>query len=74
MINLKSLPLVIAFFSFILIVPLGLVRFGVDLWSYYHSSDAGGQRVFQDHHGLGIAVIGLVISAVFTFVFWKFKN
>ena len=74
MLNLKSLLIVIAFFSFVVFVPLGLVRYGVDWWSYYHSSDAGAQRVFHDHHGLGIVLTGLVISSVFALLAWRFKN
>jgi hypothetical protein len=74
MINLKSLLFLIAFFSFIVIVPLGFIRYGVDLWSYYHSADTGAQRVFHDHHGLGLALTGFVISSVFALFAWKFKN
>ena len=74
MINLKSLLILIAFFSFIVFVPLGLVRYGVDLWNYHHSSDAGAQRIFQDHHGLSLALIGVMISSVFALLAWRFKN
>jgi hypothetical protein len=74
MINLKSLPLVIALFAFIVYVPLGLVRFGADVWSYYHPVVAGAPREFHDHHGLGMVLIGLVLSAIFTLWFWLAKD
>lgn len=70
MINTKALPLVIAFFVFIACVPIGLVRLGVDVWNYYHPDVAGGPKIFHDHHGLGMVLIGLVLSAIFVLWFW----
>lgn len=63
-----------AFFAFIVFVPLGLIRYGVDVWNYHHSADAGAQRVFQDHNGVGLALIGVVISSVFALFAWRSKN
>ena len=74
MINLKSLFLLIAFAVFIIAVPLGLVRFGVDLWKYYYPSGNGSQKAFQDHGGLGMALAGLVICAVFTLLHFHFSR
>jgi hypothetical protein len=70
MVNLKALPAVIAVFIFIACVLFGLVRLGVDFWEYYHPAVAGAPKVFHDHHGLGIVLVGLVLSAIFFLWFW----
>jgi uncharacterized BrkB/YihY/UPF0761 family membrane protein len=72
MVNLKSLFAIIAVVSFLLVV-LGLVRFGVDLWSYYHASDSGAARVLN-YRGLGAALSASVLFAVFILLFWLRKN
>jgi hypothetical protein len=72
--TIRSLPLVIALFSFIVCLPLGFIRFGMDVWRYYNPAIAGSPKIFHDHHGLGIALIGLVLSGIFTFWFWLIRH
>jgi heme/copper-type cytochrome/quinol oxidase subunit 2 len=74
MISLRSLPLILALFSFAASVPLGLVRVGMDVWGYYHPAVAGAQKVFHDHHGLGMILIGLIFSTVFGLLFWLVRD
>jgi hypothetical protein len=74
MINLKSLPLVIAIFIFVVCMPLGFIRLGADVWSYYHPVVAGSPRVFHDHHELGIVLMGVILSAIFGAWFWFAKD
>ena len=70
MITLRALPGLIAAFVFIICVPLGLLRLGLDIWNYYHPAVAGAPKVFQDHHGLGMILLGLVFSSIFALWFW----
>ena len=70
MVNLKSLFAILAVVS-LLLAALGIVRFAVDLWSYYHTSDAGASRVLN-YRGLGAASSGFVLFAVFILLYrWR---
>ena len=67
MVNIKSLFAILSVFS-LLFVLLGLVRFGVDLWSYYHASGASSAHL--DFRGVQLMLTGLILSAVFFVLFW----
>jgi uncharacterized BrkB/YihY/UPF0761 family membrane protein len=67
MVNTKSLCAIMALVS-LFVLMLGLVRFGVDLWSYYHAADSGAARVLN-YRGLGGVLSGLVMFAVFILLF-----
>ncbi len=69
MVNIKSLFGIVAFFCLLLVV-VGLIRFGVDLWSYYH---AGAARVF-DYRGVGMTLSASVLFGVFILLFWLRKD
>lgn len=66
MVNIKSLFAILSVFC-LLFVLLGLIRFGIDLWSYYHAS--GTSSAHPGYRGVQLILTGLVLSAVFFVLF-----
>ena len=72
MMNLKSLFAILALIGLFL-VALGFVRFGIDIWGYYHDPDVGVSRVLN-YRGLGSAFIGIVIFAALSLLCLRQKH
>jgi len=51
---------------------VGLVRFGVDLWHYFHAAEIPNRDL--DYRGLWMALSGVVASAILFSVFRKMRN
>ncbi len=66
MANLKSLFAILTFASLLLIV-VGLVRFGVDLWDYLHPTGAATSEL--DFRGFGVALAGAILAGFFILLF-----
>jgi len=71
MVNLKSLFAIVMMFC-ILLVPVGLVRFGLDLWDYYHASPAANAHL--DFRGVTVMAMGLIMAAIFFGLFLRRKH
>jgi hypothetical protein len=70
MVNIKSLSAILPLVGLFFVV-LGLGRFGVDLWSYYHASGVGTPSQLN-LRGLGAAGSGLFWFVVFLLLFlWR---
>jgi hypothetical protein len=67
MLNLQGLFAVLSVFS-LLIVLVGLALFGIDLWSFSHTSLAA--HVKLNYRGLGIVLCGLFWFAAFLISFF----
>jgi len=67
MVNIRSLFAILSVFSLVFLV-LGLVRFGVDWWTYCHASSATNAHL--SYRGVQLALTGLVLSAFFFALFW----
>jgi hypothetical protein len=70
MVNLKSLFAILAVIS-LMMAAIGLVRFGVDLWGYFHAS-TGITNLPNNHpncRGLAIALMGVILFGIFISLF-----
>ena len=72
MVNTKVFFAIMALVS-LFVLMLGLVRFGIDLWSYYHVADSSAARILN-YRGLGGTSSGLVMLTVFILLFRSRKN
>jgi uncharacterized BrkB/YihY/UPF0761 family membrane protein len=74
MINVKSFCLLMALVSLV-IVAVGLVGFGVELWSYYFGSSSGHthpSNTSPDFHTLGMVTSGAALFGLFTLLYrWR---
>ena len=71
MVNLKSLFAILMMFC-ILLVLVGLVRFGIDLWSYHHAPPAANDHL--DFRGVTMMVMSLIMAAIFFCLFLVRKH
>ncbi|HWQ92991.1 MAG TPA: hypothetical protein VN673_15040 [Clostridia bacterium] len=71
MVNRKSLWAVLSVFSMVMGL-VGLVRFAVDLWHYFHATGLPSRQV--DYRGLWMALAAVIISAFFLLLFCKTRN
>lgn len=71
MVNLKSLWAVLSVFSLVMTV-VGLVRFAVDLWHYFHAAESPSRHL--DYGGLWVALSAVVISALFLLLFRRTRD
>ena len=72
MMNTKSLWFLMALVSLV-VTAIGLMRFTVDLWSYFHAS--AGRAASSNNHlnytGLGAVSAGVVMFVLFIFLYRK---
>ncbi len=71
MVNLKSLFAILMMFC-ILMASVGLVRFGIDLWSYYHASPTVGAHL--NFRGVAMIAEMLIMAALFFGLFLMRKH
>ena len=69
--NIKSLFAILSVFC-LLFVLFGLVRFGIDLWTYWHSTGATSARL--NYRGVPMMLMGLVSSVAFLVLFMIRKD
>jgi hypothetical protein len=67
-VNTQGLFAVSSVFSLLIFVPLGLVRFAVDWWSYHHTSNAANLHL--NYEGLVMAANGVFLSAICLLIFF----
>lgn len=72
MLNVQGLFVIMSVVSLVIFVPLGLVRFTVDLWRYRHAAVAANAQLNYD--GLVLAAYGFVLSAICLFVFFLMES
>jgi hypothetical protein len=76
MLNLQGLFGVLSAFSLVIFVPIGLIRFAIDFWSYSHASDAAQAQL--NYRGLNIAGAGVFWCVVFliasSIMEWRFRR
>jgi uncharacterized BrkB/YihY/UPF0761 family membrane protein len=72
MLNIKSLCALMAVAS-LLLAALGIVRFGIDLWAYLHSSNPGNTPSGAlNYGGLGVMLSGVVMFGIFILLYrWR---
>jgi hypothetical protein len=72
MLNVQGLFAVMSVFSLVIFVPLGLIRFTIDLWHYRHASNPATAHLNYD--GLVLAAHGFIISAICLLVFFLMES
>lgn len=72
MLNVQGMFAVMSVVSLVIFVPLGLVKFTIDLWHYRHAPVAANAHLNYD--GLVLAAHGFVVSAICLFVFFLMES